>query len=113
MKKWILILAVLLGFAACQKPYQTTITLGVNNEQIVLKSFEEGHCYITVFSNGGWTIALEPAVDWARLDRESGEGIAYVRMDYDENFGSEERYATVVVSGQGKECQILITQPAE
>lgn len=113
MRKWIIALAALLCLAACQKPYTTQISLGVNHEQIILPSFEEGHCFITVFSNGSWTIAIEPAVDWAKLDRSSGEGIAYVRLDYGENMGSEERSATVAVRGQGKECKILITQASE
>ena len=113
MKKWIIALVTLLCLVACQKPYTTQISLGVNNEQIKLPSFEKGHCFITVFSSGNWTIAIEPAADWAKLDKSSGEGIAYVRFDYNENLESEERSATVVVRGQGKECITVITQPAE
>ena len=78
MRKWILALAALLCLAACQKPYKTQIELGVNHEQIDLPSFEEGHCFITVFSTGKWTIATEPDADWITLDRASGEGIDYV-----------------------------------
>lgn len=113
MRKWILALAALLCLAACQKPYRTQIELGVNHERIDLPSFEEGHCFITVFSNGKWTIAVEPAADWVKLDRASGEGIGYVRLDYTENFGADERSATVAVRGQGKECLIQVTQPSE
>lgn len=112
MRKWIICLVVLLlGTAACQKPYETQIELGVNHEQILLPSSEAGHCYITVFSNGSWTIKTVPAAAWARLEKASGDGIGYVRLDYDENLSGEERSATVVVEGQGKKCEILVTQP--
>jgi len=114
MKKLILCaLAILLSLWACQKPYQTKIDLGVNHEQIILPSAEEGHCFITVYSNGSWTIKISPSVSWARLDRSSGEGIAYPRLDYEENLDGVERVATVVVEGQGKKCEIKITQPME
>lgn len=113
MRKWIIVLALLLSFAACQKPYQTKIELGVNNEKIALPSFEQGHCFLTVFSNGSWTIAIEPAAEWASLDKSSGEGIGYVKFSYGENVTPDERSATVVVRGQGKECKTVITQPAE
>lgn len=114
MRKVILLIAALLPLlAACHKPYETSIDLGVNNERIDLPSFEEGHCFITVFSNGSWNIEIAPAVDWARLDRASGEGIGYVRFDYDENLSGDERSATVLVTGQGKSCEITVNQPKE
>ncbi len=114
MKKlMICVLAMLLSLSACQKPYVTTIELGVNHEEIVLPSPEKGHCFITVYSNSSWTIKISPAVNWARLDRSGGEGIAYPRFDYDENLETTERVATVVVEGQGKKCEIKITQPTE
>lgn len=114
MKKWIIaFLAALFTAAACQKPFVTGVDLGVNNETIHLLSFEEGHCFITVFSNGSWNIALEPAVSWARLDRASGSGIQYVRLDYDENFDPSPRSVRALVSGQGKTCEIEIIQPGQ
>ncbi|MBQ7709184.1 MAG: BACON domain-containing protein [Bacteroidales bacterium] len=113
MRKWIVYVLVLLSLAACQKPYVTQIDLGVNHEAIDLPSFEQGHCFITVFSNGSWTIGLESPSDWARLGQSSGEGIAYVRFDYDENLTGEDRSVTVLVSGMGKECKIVVTQPKE
>lgn len=114
MKKWIfLVLALLLCLTACQKPYQTKVELGVNHEAINLPSFEEGYCYITVYSNGSWTISLTPETDWARLERHSGEGIGYVRLEYDENLDGVERQTTIVVEGQGKKCEILVTQPKD
>ena len=114
MKKlMICVLAMLLSLSACQKPYTTTIDLGVNHEEIILPSSQAGHCFITVFSNGSWTIKVSAEEAWVRLDRSGGEGIAYPRLDYDENLGTEQRLATVVVEGQGKKCEIKITQPAE
>lgn len=113
MRKLMSILAAILLFAACQKPYQTTVELGVNHEKILLPSFEQGHCFITVFSNGSWTISVTEGSDWAKLGQSSGDGIDYVRLDYTENLTTTERNAKVVVKGQGKECEILITQPAE
>lgn len=114
MRKWIVcVLALLMMTAACQKPYKTQIELGVNHEAIDLPSFEAGHCFITVFSTGTWTIKLSPSVDWAKLDHASGEGVDYVRLDYQENLSGDDRSATVVVEGQGKKCTIVVNQPKE
>lgn len=113
MRKWMIIcLAVVLSaVTACQKPYTTQIDLGVSNERIDLPSAEKGHCFITVFSSGSWTISIEPQAGWATLDRKGGDGIGYVRLDFTENYDAEDRSATVVVKGSGKQCQIVVTQP--
>lgn len=114
MKKWtICLLAMLLTAASCQKPYETKIELGVNHEEILLPSFEEGHCFITVYSNSSWTIGMDGAVDWITLGQNAGEGIEYVRLDYGENLTGDSRSATVIVRGSGKECRIVVTQPKE
>lgn len=112
MRKIIAILAAALCLAACQKPYTTKIDLGVNQEEIVLPTALDGHCFITVYSNSSWTISVTEGADWARLGVSSGQGIGYVRLDFTENLGSEERKAKVKVSGSGKTCEILVTQPA-
>lgn len=109
----VLALTALLAAAACQKPFETSIELGVNSNTIDLPSFEEGHCYITVFSNGSWTINLSSGADWATLGRNSGEGIGYVRLDYGENLAATGRTASVVVEGSGKKIEILVNQPSE
>ena len=109
----VLALTALLAASACQKPFETSIELGVNNEKIQLPSFEEGHCFITVFSNAAWTIRLDSGEDWASLGQRSGTGIDYVRFDYSENLSAAPREATVVVEGSGKRCEILVTQPSE
>lgn len=112
MRKLIAILAAVLCLAACQKPYTTQIDLGVNSEEIILPSALEGHCFITVYSNASWTIAVTEGSGWATLSEASGEGIGYVRLDFTENFGTEERTAKVKVAGSGKVCEILVIQPA-
>ena len=64
MRRTLIALLTALAFLvahSCQKPYETGIDLAVNNEKIEIPSSAEGHCYITVFSNKDWTIALEPA----------------------------------------------------
>lgn len=114
MRKWIVCVLILLAsIVSCQKPYVTSIDLGVNHETIALPSFEAGHCFITVYSNGSWTIQLSPSVSWARLGQSSGEGIDYVRFDFEENLSGEDRSVNVVVEGQGKKCTIVVTQPKE
>ena len=112
MRKLIAIIAAALALAACQKPYTTQIDLAVNHEEIILPSSLEGHCFITVYSNSTWTISVTEGADWASLGASSGEGIDYVRLDFTENLGTVERKATVRVSGSGKTCEIIVTQPA-
>ena len=109
----VLMLSALLAVASCQKPFETSIALGVNNERIQLPSFEQGHCFITVYSNSSWNIRVEAEGEWATLGQQSGTGIGYVRLDYTENLSASPREATVVVEGSGKRCEILVIQPAE
>lgn len=109
----IVILIAVLFLVSCNKPYQTTLELAVNQENIQLPSSLGGHCYITVFSNTSWNIELQPAVDWARLDVSNGSGIGYVRFEYDDNLSSEQRSVDAVVTGSGKTCRITITQKAD
>lgn len=115
MRRTLIALLTALAFLvahSCQKPYETGIDLAVNNEKIEIPSSAEGHCYITVFSNKDWTIALEPAETWARLDASEGCGIGYVRLDYSENLSGAPRSLEVVVLGVEKVCRIVVTQSA-
>lgn len=108
----VLLIAVLL-FASCNKPYKTELDLSVSQEKILLPSSLGGYCYVTVFSNSSWEVELQPSVDWARLDVSAGRGIGYVRFEYDDNLGSEQRSVDVVASGSGKTCRIVVTQNAD
>ncbi len=115
MRKTLCVILTLLSVIAalsCQKPYETGIELAVNNEKIEIPSSAGGHCYITVFSNRDWTIALEPAETWATLETSHGSGIGYVRMDYSENLSGSPRSLDVVVRGGEKACRIVVTQSA-
>lgn len=106
-------IALALLLCACQKPFQTSIELGVDHEKITLPSSLGGHCYITVVSNTKWNIALEPEVDWARLGTSSGSGTGYVLFEYDDNLDIEDRMVEIVVSTKNKSCRIPVTQKAE
>lgn len=109
MRRTLIALLTALAFLvahSCQKPYETGIDLAVNNEKIEIPSSAEGHCYITVFSNKDWTIALEPAETWAKLDASEG------RLDYSENLSGAPRSLEVVVRGVEKACRIVVTQSA-
>jgi len=98
---------------SCQKPYVTTNELAVSQETIQIPSLAGGHCYISVFSNTDWTIALEPAVDWATLAQSSGSGTGYVKMEYKDNLSGSERSAQIVVRTSSKECRIVVKQPGK
>lgn len=114
MKKSLRIIIGILSAAllfSCRKPYETSIELGVNNEEIILPSAYSGHCYVTIFSNGDWDIEIEPPVNWASLDVTGGSGIGYVRMDYKDNPSDVSRNMDIVVNGSGKTCRIYVTQP--
>jgi len=106
-----LIFLVVAFLFSCQKPYVTTNELAVSQETIEIPSLAGGYCYIAVFSNTDWTIALEPAVDWAVLAQSSGSGTAYVKMEYGDNLTGSERSVQIVVRTGTKECRILVKQP--
>ncbi len=108
----ILTLLSVIAVLSCQKPYETGVELAVNNEKIEIPSSAAGHCYVTVFSNRDWTIALESEDTWASLDASRGSGIGYVRMDYTENLSGAPRSLEVVVRGGEKVCRIVVTQSA-
>jgi len=109
--KIVVALLALMFLFSCQKPYVTTNELAVSQETIELPSLAGGYCYISVFSNTNWTIAIEPAVNWAVLGQNSGSGTGYVKMVYQDNLSGTARSAEVVVRTSAKECRILVKQP--
>lgn len=116
MKKiLLLILAAVVLFCSCQKKDITSLTLALTQEKIDLPASSDAtdplHCYISVFSNTNWECSLDCEGQWCHLDRNNGSGTQYIKMEYEKNNTSQERYAQFVIWAGADTCRIQITQP--
>ena len=72
--------------AACDKSFEMDLPLAVNSHQISLKS-PAGSTHILIYADGPWTVSFGRAVDWASLNKLSGEGNNDIVLTYSANYG--------------------------
>lgn len=93
---------------SCQKEYTVVNDLAVSSRMLEIKS-TAGSTHIMVYSNGPWTVRLEKAVEWAALDKLSGEGLGDFVLHYSTNYGIK-RGINVILEADGKTEAIHIVQ---
>lgn len=111
LPKYLLLALTVLLAASCNKKFETSIALAVDNEELRLSSADAGYFYLHVTSNRSWTISIEADSDWLHPEVTSGEGIQYPKINYDAYVGGVDREATLVVSCDVKTCRIRVIQP--
>lgn len=109
---YIAVAAALMCAAACQKPpVEYAHTIGLGSEKNVL-SASGGSTPVVVWSNTTWTARFDTPVDWAGLDRLTGEGIGQVVFSFEVNNTGEERSVSIIFTAGDEECSILMVQKA-
>ncbi|MBP5538995.1 MAG: BACON domain-containing protein [Bacteroidales bacterium] len=93
---------------SCQKEYTVVNDLAVSSRMLEIKS-TAGATHIMVYSNGPWTVRLERAVEWAALDKLSGEGLGDFVLHYSTNYGIK-RGVYVILEADGKTEAIHVVQ---
>ncbi|MBR6346191.1 MAG: hypothetical protein IKR69_02260 [Bacteroidales bacterium] len=104
-----LIITVLFAAAVCacakRDPFERELGL---QSRLVELSAENGITPVMVFSNTAWKAKFVTPVDWASLDRLSGEGSSEVRFAYADNYGRARKVSIAFEAGAAKDTLVLI-----
>lgn len=99
MKKITIILSMVMAICAgCQKTVEYDSPLSLSAERNEL-SVAEGSTPVIVYANGEWTASLSDGCDWARIDRQEGNGLGQIIFSYDENTSIVRKAVLTVTSG--------------
>ena len=93
---------------SCQQKFEVVNTLSVSSRTLELKS-AAGSTHIMVYSTGPWTVRLSEKVDWASLDKLSGEGFNDFVFSYSANYGVK-RGINIILEAEGRSETISIVQ---
>ena len=108
------ILAALVAAVAvfsCDKPFELDLPLAVNNHNLTLQK-TAGSTHILVYANGPWTAEFSRNVEWASLNKLSGEGNNDLVLSYSANYGISRSVGIILAAGALKDT-INITQIGE
>ena len=103
-----------LTIASCEpadevKPLPPTVELG---SEIV--EADGGPQFIRVKSTASWTLSIvseyDKAVDWIKVDQESGNGDCNIEAKVASNESDDERSATIIVTSKAGEASAKLTQ---
>ncbi len=112
IKKGLLLMASLLVFASCDKPFTLELPLAVDSHEYILSS-KEGEARIFFYTTMPWNIAFEPAdCSWGSLNRTSGTGeeaVEEILFTYQEN-QDPDRQVTLVISAGELQERITLSQ---
>ena len=102
------ILLALFPLLGCQREYAIYDELSVTNHTLNIGK-TPGQTHIMVYSTGAWTVALERDVEWASLNKTSGEGLSDFVLSWSANYGVA-RHIDVLVSRGEKTERIHVVQ---
>ncbi len=94
--------------SSCQKEFEVVNDLNVSSRTLELQS-EAGATKIIVYANGPWTVRFSEPVEWACLDKLSGDGLNDIQFSYSTNFGVK-RGVDIVLERDGRTETISIIQ---
>ena len=87
-------LAVLLS-TACEKRYEIFDELAVTSHTLNISQLP-GETHIAVYSTGTWKISFDEQVDWASVNRISGEGLGDFVLSWSANYGTSRKVDILV-----------------
>ncbi len=99
--------ACLLCVPSCQQKAEFDNPLGLLGHTVNL-SAQAGSTPVLVYSNTQWKVSLTEDVDWAGIDRLSGEGMGQVKFNYAENYGPERRVGLAFEAGVVRDTVYMI-----
>ena len=106
LNKGLLLIAALLVFSACEKPFKLDLPLAVDSHEYKL-SAKAGQARIFFYTTQQWSLSLEPAdCTWATVSATSGNGQADVEeivFTYDQNEGADRQVTLVITAGDLQE----------
>lgn len=95
--------------ASCDdKPFEMDLPLAVTSHKLELAQ-TAGSTHILVYSTGSWRAEFGKTVDWASLNKVSGEGNSDLVFTYSANYGLSRTIDLIISKGELKDT-ILIAQ---
>lgn len=95
-------------FSGCREEYEIFDDLAVTSHTLNIAQ-TPGKTHIAVYSTGAWTVAFDQPVDWASLDRLSGNGLGDFVLSWSANFGTT-RSLDILVSRDDLTERITVIQ---
>lgn len=115
-------LSATLAVAGCNKPFELDLPLAVNSREIDLEELT-GSTHILVYADGSWNVKFAEPVEWASLDRLTGDGNSEIVLSYAANYGLPRRLAialsrneyadTIVVNQAGALSEPSLSWPCD
>ena len=102
------IVLALLQLLGCQREYAIHDHLAVTSHNLKLAK-TPGSTHIMVYSTGPWTVKIEQDVEWASINKTSGEGMGDFVFSWSANYGVS-RHVDVLVSRDDVTERIHILQ---
>lgn len=102
------ILIAVMIVAACSERYEIFDDLGISSHTLNIAQ-TPGETHIAVYSTGPWSVALDSYVDWASVNKVSGEGLGDFVFSWSANYGVA-RSVNILVSKEGKTETINVIQ---
>ena len=110
LNKGLLLIAALLVFSACEKPFKLDLPLAVDSHEYKL-SAKAGQARIFFYTNMPWTITTDPGeCTWAVIDKTSGTGEADVEeivVTYEQNDEPDRQVTLIIKAGDLQETITL------
>lgn len=100
--------ALFLLCCSCDKAFEFDRPLALSSRAVTL-SEAAGSTHVMVYSNGAWTAEFTEPVNWASLNKTSGEGINDVVFSYSANYAVSRQVGIVFTSGAQKDT-VMMTQ---
>lgn len=93
---------------SCQREYRIIDELSVLQHTLNM-SYNPVSTHITVYANGPWTVTLDQQVEWASVNKLSGDGLGDFKLNLAANFGVA-RDINVIIRTKKKEEVIHVVQ---
>lgn len=103
------LLAISAVMTGCQKDYELDLPLAVTSNEIHLTS-AAGSTHILVYADGKWSATLTAPVNWASINKLSGEGNNDIVFSYAANYGVSRKVG--VVFRKGDLCDTVMLKQA-
>lgn len=111
MKRIIILIFASCLALCCNKPFQTSIDLGVNDTRINIpwSSAQSSFDFtFPVYSSGSWTAEIVAGGDWLSISGASGSGTGYIYCTSHPNLTGVPRAVIMEVKGGGKVIPVYI-----
>ena len=110
LNKGLLLIAALLVFSACDKPFKLNLPLAVDSHEYQL-SAKAGQARIFFYTNRAWNLTTDPGdCAWATISRTSGTGeedVEEIVVTYEQNQDPDRQLTLIITAGDLQETITL------